>query len=197
MEQWLGSQALRYGKQLEFRHHVFETDVRIDEIEVAKGRREERVDWTQRIFPKLGFSSQQAFVSWKQKRKLGANYQLLLFAKSPGVSYSMAFANHMHKDLYFVESTILYQQFPNGQPLPTATIAHEFLHLYGAWDLYKTFQQSEAKQAEAEKLFPNDIMLRVSYDIQELEVGPMTAWRIGWSELHYDWYDWFQPKNNK
>ena len=68
----------------------------------------------------------------------------------------------------------------------TPVIAHEFLHLFGAWDLYESpfdrgfFQKRRKKRAM--KNYPNEIMAFThKRNIDSLEISPLTEYLIGWS----------------
>lgn len=67
-----------------------------------------------------------------------------------------------------------------------AVIAHEFLHLFGAWDLYlspfdrKIFQRM--KKRKAMKKYPNEIMAFAYKDIDSLSISPLTKYLIGWDK---------------
>lgn len=76
-----------------------------------------------------------------------------------------------------VEFAIVSYKYPSE-------IAHNFLHLYGAADLYKTpFRRSEKKIRKAAEFFPNDIMQDpYARDIGELEISDYTKYLIGWNK---------------
>lgn len=65
-----------------------------------------------------------------------------------------------------------------------AVIAHEFLHLFGAWDLYLSpfdrgiFQRM--KKRKAMRKYPNEIMAFAHRDIDSLNLSPLTKYLIGW-----------------
>ena len=60
-------------------------------------------------------------------------------------------------------------------------IAHEFLHLFGAADLYKNpFNKKQRNKNFAAKEFPNEVMIYAEKNIRTLEVSPFTAYLIGW-----------------
>lgn len=70
-------------------------------------------------------------------------------------------------------------------------IAHEFLHLFGAWDLYispfdrKLF--TKMRKRKAMKTYPNEIMAFTHRDIDSLSLSPLTKYLIGWyNELDED-----------
>lgn len=65
-----------------------------------------------------------------------------------------------------------------------AVIAHEFLHLFGALDLYITPYDSK-KEAEKRKRFamdrfPNEIMAFPFRGLDSLQIGSLTEYLIGW-----------------
>ena len=65
-----------------------------------------------------------------------------------------------------------------------AVIAHEFLHLFGALDLYvtpwDTKRQMKRKLNFAQKEFPNEIMAFAHRNINSLEISPLSKYLIGW-----------------
>jgi len=67
-----------------------------------------------------------------------------------------------------------------------AVIAHEFLHLFGAWDLYVTpFDNKKAaikKKQQAMVLFPNEIMAFAYRGIDSLDICQFTKYAIGWDK---------------
>lgn len=65
-----------------------------------------------------------------------------------------------------------------------AVVIHEFLHLFGALDLYHTPFDNKRKvkkqKAFAMKEFPREIMAFTHKDLCKLEIGPITQYLIGW-----------------
>ena len=65
-----------------------------------------------------------------------------------------------------------------------AVIAHEFLHLFGALDLYiSPFDKKKKnlkKKAEVMKLFPNEVMAFAYRQLDSLNISPFTKYLIGW-----------------
>lgn len=65
-----------------------------------------------------------------------------------------------------------------------SVIAHEFLHLFGAWDLYITPFDKDRKVRKKKKLamelFPNEIMAFAYRNIDSLEISQFTRYAIGW-----------------
>lgn len=69
-----------------------------------------------------------------------------------------------------------------------AIIAHEFLHLFGALDLYVTpydgKKEAQKRKEFAMKQFPNEIMAFPFRSLDSLEISPLTEYLVGWrSEL--------------
>ena len=91
-----------------------------------------------------------------------------------------------------MEGIMIYDHSEDGET-PSSGIAHEILHLFGAWDLYENYMQSKAIEELALYLFPNSIMLRISQNINELIIDPVTAWLIGWNKNPESWYEAFNP----
>ncbi|MCC6702893.1 MAG: hypothetical protein IT221_15280 [Fluviicola sp.] len=67
----------------------------------------------------------------------------------------------------------------------SSVIAHEFLHVFGALDMYITpFDRRiihRMKKRKAMRQFPQEIMAFTYRDLQKLEISPLTEYLIGWS----------------
>lgn len=76
-----------------------------------------------------------------------------------------------------VEFAVVSYKYP-------AEIAHNFLHLFGAADLYATpFRRNEKKIKLAEGYFPHDIMMDpYARPLQNIDIGPYTRYLIGWDK---------------
>lgn len=65
-----------------------------------------------------------------------------------------------------------------------AVIVHEFLHLFGAIDLYISpfdkKKKSIKKKAEVMKKFPNEVMAFAYRQLDSLNISPFTKYLIGW-----------------
>ncbi len=70
-----------------------------------------------------------------------------------------------------------------------AVIAHEFLHLFGALDLYvspfENQKQSRKRKDWAMREFPNEIMAFPYRGLDSLSISPLSGYLIGWSR-HLD-----------
>tara|TARA_B110000093_G_scaffold25877_1_gene25015 strand:- start:19400 stop:19753 length:354 start_codon:yes stop_codon:yes gene_type:complete len=63
-----------------------------------------------------------------------------------------------------------------------ATIAHEFLHLFGAIDLYPNQMYPNFNFKELEEIYPNEIMRITHKNIDKLMLSPITKYYIGWQD---------------
>ena len=76
-----------------------------------------------------------------------------------------------------VEYSIVSYKYPS-------VLVHEFLHLFGAWDLYATPFETKRKSIKRKKIatemFPNEIMAFAYRRIESLDISPFTKYTIGW-----------------
>jgi hypothetical protein len=83
-----------------------------------------------------------------------------------------------------------------------AVIAHEFMHLFGAIDLYVTpwdsKRKARARKAWAMKEFPNEVMAFTHRNLDSLNVSPITEYMVGWRrELDQHYVDMVLSKRLK
>ncbi|MEC7985831.1 MAG: hypothetical protein VX278_11755 [Myxococcota bacterium] len=189
-EDWRSKQAQVYGKTLAFEHGSYglETDIELSNLPEGLASGKEDVSILIRTMQKIGFKNNEDLNAHIQADHI----QVLLFLKKNGNSYSMPFEEGLDS-IYELEAVVLYEKFEEHLPLCTACIAHETLHIFGAWDLYKTFQTTAKQEEIARKRYPNSIMLRTTYNIFDLEIDPRTAWRIGWRETKPTNGEFFRP----
>ena len=197
-QDWIQKQALKNHCSVDFSeggNFGMKEDIKLPYIERGTASGNESVDWVSKVLYKVGYKSTLELVNWVKHNTSCENLQVIIFVKGQGNGYAMAYGDEMDKERYFVEGAVLYEKYNGGEKLAASSIAHEILHLYGAWDLYKTFSQSEENEKRAKKLFPNSIMLRTSYNINELIVDELTAWLIGWNTKPEEWYESFRERN--
>ncbi len=193
-QNWLTLQAKRYGiSNLSFENGNFglEKDIIVSPISTDI----KKVDWTYSVLTNVGYTSPLQFYDWFLKNKSHCSSCIcLIFANKNGRSFAVPFKPDVDKKKYFVEGAMIFQNYDSGNETAAATIAHEILHLYGAFDLYQhPSARTNDVEAYAKKLFPNDIMLRVSYNINELVVDKLTAYLVGFSQESESWFDYFRP----
>ena len=196
-QEWIKKQAQHYKCSVAFQggNYGLKDDIKLPYIERGTASGKESVDWVSKVLYKIGYKSTLDLDKWVKATTNCNNLQVIIFAKGEGNGYAMPSSTEMDKEKYFVEGAILYEKYNSGGNLAASSIAHEILHLYGAWDLYKTFSQTQDREDKARELFPNSIMLRTSYNFDELEIDSLTAWLIGWNTVPEKWYEWFRPKD--
>lgn len=189
-EDWLVAQARAYGKEVSFVNATAGLDqpLLFDEIVSGNGVGNEPVDLVSKVMKKMGYNNGIEFIEWLNDTIDCDGALVLLVANKPGRGYSMAYKDAFDPWMYFLEGTMLYTSYPDGRPDCSAGIAHEMCHLFGAEDLYANFIQTAENEARARELFPDDIMLRITYDINESKIDKLTAWLIGLTDEMEDWY---------
>lgn len=189
-EDWLVEQARNYGKEVHFENGTagLEKPLLFDHIVSGNGVGNEPVNLVSKLMPKIGFNNGLDFVKWVHHDYDCDGCMVLIVANKPGRGYSMAYKDGYDRKLYYLEGSMLYTSYEEGMPDCAAGIAHEMCHLFGAEDLYANFIQTEENEARARELFPDDIMLRVSYNINSQKIDWLTGWLIGLTEDMEDWY---------
>ncbi|MBQ3732471.1 MAG: hypothetical protein II859_00740 [Bacteroidales bacterium] len=188
-EQWLQEQAQRYGKTVTFHNGSFGSTKPIP-YDVTPGARKgtESTDVIESVMKTIGYQTPLDFVNWVKQEYGYDNCLVLVVADKPGVSYAIGYRNDYDENKYYLEGAVIFTQYPQGGSLYSASIAHEMCHVFGAEDLYETFQQTKENEQLAKELYPDDIMFRISADIDELVIDEMTAWFVGLSDVEKGWY---------
>ena len=177
-EKWIAAQATAYKvSSPQFTHRVYGRwgDIKLPELPAGTRSGNENVDMVNLVSWKLGFDSPQ---EWRSQFS-DDQFVTLLFLKRDGASYAIP-QEHGLDTRYDVEGAVLYHNFEPGIPNCATCMAHEILHVFGAWDMYETFQITKEQMNIATQLYPNSIMLRTSYNPEELSMDPVTCWRVGW-----------------
>jgi len=199
-QKWLKAQAASYDVKIDFSEGQYglENDIVIKNIHIGQRTISEKTDWLIEIIshPAINYVYPNALLNWIHSNSNSSNVLAIVYAKETGVGYALPY-NWQMSDKYFLETCILYSNYTDGSELTSASIAHEVLHLFGAWDLYETYAQTAEREKKARELFPDAIMLRVSFNINELKLSPLTAWLVGLTEKYEPWYWWFQPSDFK
>ena len=188
-EDWLVSQAKNYGKEVSFKnaYRGFSKPLKLKDIGGFESD-DMLVDRISRVIKKTEYRTGLGFVNWVKHNTDCTGCMLLAVANQPGRSYSMAYNDIYDREKFFLEGSMLYTSFESGKPACAASIAHEMCHLFGAEDLYETGQQSAENEQRARELFPDDIMLSTSYDINKRKIDRFTAWLVGLTDEMEIWY---------
>lgn len=196
-QMWIKKEALKYNVCVDFNNSgnfgLYE-DIELPFIERGTASGNESTDWVSKILYKVGYKNTLDFDLWIKNNTNSDNYQVLIFVKGSGNGYAIPFSYGVEMEKYYIEGAVIYEKYNEYEKIVSSSIAHEIMHLFGAWDLYKTFQQTEKNEQRAKKLFPNSIMLSASYNISELKVDSLSAWLIGWNKNYKIWYETFSPQ---
>ena len=177
-ENWIASQSIAYNVSTpKFTHRVYGRWMDINLPHLPPGTRSgnENVEMVHLVSRELGFESPHAWRAQFTEEQFAA----LIFLKRDGASYAIPQEIGLDSR-YDIEGAVLYNNFEPGTPNCATCMAHELLHVFGAWDMYETFQITKSQMDTATKLYPNSVMLRTSYNPYELTIDPVTCWRIGW-----------------
>ena len=147
--------------------------------------------WSNRIARNAGKAFAQDTASIiKTKNKLSDRERLIARLRDMNGTDNVALI-YFHNNYYKEEMSVAihcdshteteYAIVSFKQP---SVIAHELLHLFGAWDLYiNPFERkwkNQRRKKMAMKEFPDEIMAFAYRDIDKLNISPLTQYLIGW-----------------
>jgi hypothetical protein len=173
---FISSESRRHQVGVTFVDHVG-ASVRV------KGAIPEKVQvnhvWTENVIRKAARCAASELVKRTKNGHGTDNVMICLHVNKAALSYNLAFYDNVDR-IYEAERMVCFSSYPDGRETAAATYAHEVLHLFGAGDLYFPYDRDVDRKNRAAQLFPNDVMYRVDYDLGRLDVGPYTAFRVGW-----------------
>jgi hypothetical protein len=174
---FIRGESLRHNHLVSFVEQIFDP-VKLGEIIPTDAMADP--NWTEEVITKAsGLSGIDLVLQTKERLKTDSVIVCLHVNKS-ALSYNLAYYDNVAVK-FAAERMVCFTRYPDGRETAAATYAHEILHLYGAGDLYFPYDLSPKRKNLAGRHFPNDVMYRVDYDIGRLDVGPFTAFRIGWT----------------
>lgn len=200
-EAWLKDKASEYGTDVDFTTVSYEKNFAIDNLP-TKYQEDNRNDkLLHKAFRSLNWTDHDAFVEHMKDKYDCDGVVLLVMVKGTGRSWACTYtrSDEEHgRTQDYAEGAIIFntKKFNNGTTasLCAATVAHEILHLCGAWDFYEEEGIQDKEHADkAEQLFPKSIMLHENKDIYNCEIDEVTAWLVGLNGRK-NWYAWFQPE---
>ncbi len=202
-EKWLQLQARRYGKSVDFHNSGYGFDGSFVDREIPLTYpAPNSYSYPASVVRKIGFDSHDAFMKWV-KRETGCSQCLVIcFAHQQGRSYASPTTWPFFRAApatSTLEGCLVYWRDVNGTIACSAGIAHEMLHLFGAWDLYRYYGDldqvhNDTNRAQlAKKMFPRSVMLCPSNDIWSMEIDEISAWLVGLKSRGKEWYKWFEP----
>lgn len=130
----------------------------------------------------LGFSSKVHMTRYLQNYTGCQEIIYLVMVNKPGRCYACPDQDDDQGDT--TEYALVFGCYWDTQEdCISASVAHEILHLYGAEDMYTEESTGErAGRAQvAQRLFPNDIMHEIYYNIRDNNIDRYTAYAIGWT----------------
>jgi hypothetical protein len=180
--QWLKSQANNYHVKVSFETKVTDAPVTIDSILSFRGNGYDK--WVRDIFSKTKFKTPDGFADWVKNNTDCTSSLFLVYTCKRGRSYAVS-------SNFTAEGATLYFSDINSNILRPAVVAHEVLHLFGAWDLYQDYVKD--REALISLYFPKDIMLREDYYVNDCKIEKLTAWLVGLTSEYHDYYLKFKP----
>lgn len=200
-EDWFKDKAAEYGTDLEFTTVSYPKNYSMDNIPSCTGKDDKNDKLLHKAFRCLNWTDHEAFVEYMKDKYECDGVIMLVMAKATGRSWACTYtrSNEEHgKSQNFAEGAIIFntKRYDDGKtaPLSASTVAHEILHLCGAWDFYEEEGVQDKEHAhKAEQLFPKSIMLHEYKDIYNNKLDEVTAWLVGLKDKK-TWYTWFQPQ---
>lgn len=135
--------------------------------------------WTERVIQATGAMSGNDLAATLRDAWGVDQVLIALHVNKTGLSYALAYVPGADPT-YSSERVVLFTRYPDTRPTAAATYAHEMMHLFGALDLYYPTDTDDSRRELAQRIFPDDIMLRVEYNLANLTVNDFTAYRVGW-----------------
>jgi hypothetical protein len=174
---FIKDQAARYDRQVT----VIEVDLDSRYKAEVPSRLTADPDWTQQAITAAGKGAPRDLANQLKREHHADQVLLVLHINKPGQSYNLTFSDGVAAD-YWAERVVCFTRLDNDWPTPAAAYAHEILHGFGAGELYFPFDATDTRERLASRTFDDDVMYRVDYQLQRLEIGAYTAYRVGWRE---------------
>lgn len=122
------------------------------------------------------------------------NVSFFFYVNKTGRSYALCQEkgyDRIYDNECCVMFTTEYNTEGNLVDVSIATYVHEFLHLFGAIDLYYPFNPNDKRILLAEEYFPDSIMLIIWDDLSLCKIGELDAFLIGWKDFLDEKYETF------
>ena len=195
-ERWLVEQALRYGVELQFHNggnYGLQSPLHLRTLPpVEADGMMEPSELLGRALRTVGWDDPAQLHDAILRQSGARTLHTVIYVNEPGRSFAGP-CGSSRASKRFLESCVVFKRSSVGRAEEPSTIAHEILHLYGAWDMYASAKFSPTQLALAKRRFPNDIMVDSHGGLMMADVGPLTAWRVGWAAKEA-WFDTLRPK---
>lgn len=197
-EHWLKIQALRFGKRVDFVNSAFGSDGSLLDNEIPENYDSyDAYSYPSKVLLKIGFHSSDFFIEWVRKHTGCTQCLVIVFSNSFGRSFASPVTKELYRfnpSRYNIECCFIYRGYVcGGRESGAITVAHEMLHLFGAWDLYELNKCDHNRAGKTTIMFPNSIMVCAKSNLWEMQIDEITAWLVGLKEEGKDWYRWFEP----
>jgi len=195
-EDWLKAEALRYGKKVDFHNYSIKRQLTDNSIP-SNPFEPNAVDYPKTVLRRFGYNSNRELNNILTRKTGCQQFLVLVFPHIAGRCYASAVNRNMARPgsgRSMPECCVLYHiSNDTGRELQVGRIAHEMLHLFGAWDFYAVNANDKERSERAAELYPTSIMLRSYGDITQRTIDPLTAWLTGLSRKEEDWYKELMP----
>ncbi len=194
---WLEHQAQKYGKSVEFENGTFAGDgykgLQMTGLPKSYAEAAENSLLLTEALRIIGYDDNMQCYNMLCKNYKCQNVVVLVLINNPGWScannFSMGHLIYGYPN-YFLENAFIFTS-SSGHPTGSQVIAHEMMHMFGAWDMYGGQVSPEADQW-AHQYYPNEIMYQITSPLSKLQISPLSAWLTGLSDIYDSWYMWFQ-----
>lgn len=191
-QQWILSQAKDYNVEIRFHNDYFDTAEEI--LVMTTHDMGDSFKLFEKTMQQLGHYDYRTFFKKQDFDFENENICALFFVKHEGRSHAFGRSRKIPATILYPDNTII--RFKNKPEIirrsnmKWSTIAHEFLHLFGAKDLYDRYDNKSRSALprylakKAQRLWPNSIML--SSGNSNLKIDEYTTYLIGWNKNYQD-----------
>ena len=160
---WMETQADNNGIKVHFYDTATELqeDIKVDKIYRWKGEGKDTGNLGVKVLYAAGHKDLLAYYDSLLSYTNCDNIQIIIFSKTSGRSYATSYRKGYDKPRRFLEFATVYETDDWGYEINKGTIAHEILHLYGAWDLYQSFIQKKGVEEKSKSIFFPKYMTKV------------------------------------
>ena len=190
-EDWIVEQAAAYDVHVRFPDDLLSSKDEEILIDSTKTNIRNSSLLLQATMEQLGFLKYEDYLAYHGHDPSKQKICTLFFLKNQSSTHAMDF--HGNQSLSALDCSFRFFKGSSGLPLHSTLISHEFLHLFGAWDLYyENGKMPQNLATKAAQLYPNSIM-RTGRCLNP-NIDELTAWRIGWNYTYQEVFQEFAPK---
>lgn len=200
---WIESKGVDFGKKVHIQPVFYEKDKKltinekkykasltINGLKVNTKRKHRKLgSWADIIAKSVGTSVKMTKTENIDKKLKIKNLQTLNLALRNNMNREnvamMFFVNgyyENHPSITLYSNSNEHVEYSIITSKHSSVIAHEFLHLFGALDLYPNYAFPNFNYSEINKAFPNEIMNIQHNEIEKLMISPITSYFIGWQD---------------